>query len=125
MRGILESLFRLFYGSRIKRFAGIPGPTPTFPLGTILEFRGASPWDVCASYERKYGPVALIWLGSRPVIVLNDPDLIRDVLVTKWEDFYKDEPTKAFQPVLKKTEFNENAAEWKRLRLSEPLAVQG
>jgi len=98
MRAILESLFRLFYGSRIQRFAAIPGPTPIFPFGTILEFRGTRPWDVCAAYEREYGPVTLIWIGSRPVVVLNDPDLIREVLVTKWKDYYKDEPTKAFQP---------------------------
>ncbi|HEY7428105.1 MAG TPA: cytochrome P450 [Gemmataceae bacterium] len=125
MRRLLARLFRLCFGSRIARFDGIPGPTPLFPFGTLLDFWRAQPWDVCAGYEKKYGGITLIWTGGTPVVVLNDPELIREVLVTKHEDYYKDNPVKAFKPVLETTEFDENGPEWERLRKSEPLSMEG
>jgi cytochrome P450 len=122
----MNSLFRLFHGSRMKQFDGMPGPTPSFPLGTLPGFfHGRQPWDVCANYERTYGGVTLIWEGSQPVVVVNDGELIRDVLITKRDDYWKDAPSSAFRPVLKVTEFNENGEEWRRLREGEPMCVAG
>jgi cytochrome P450 len=119
----LERVFRSFFGSRMKPFEGIPGPPPTFPFGTLLDFWGDKPWNVCAKYAKKYGGVTLIWVGEEPALVLNDPDLIREVLVTNWKDYYKDNPVKAFKPVLKKTVFDENGAEWQRMRINHPLSM--
>jgi cytochrome P450 len=103
----------------------MPGPMPSYPLGTLLDFKGAQPWDVCAAYEKKYGGVTLIWETGKPVVVVSDAELIRDVLITNEQDYYKDDPTLAFRPVLKVTEFNENAEEWRRLRADEPLSMDG
>lgn len=125
MRRLLESLFRSCFSSRIKQFDGIPGPPPIFPFGTLLTFWGQQPWDVCAGYERQYGGITLIWTGGTPILVLNDPELIREVLVTKHEDYFKDNPVKAFKPVLETTEFDENGPEWRRLRMSDPLSIKG
>jgi cytochrome P450 len=125
MRPLLAKLFRLVYGRKMQALAGVPGPTPLFPLGTLHEFWGAVPWDVCAAYEKTYGGLTLIWLGGKPVLVLNDPELIREVLITRSREFYKDDPVKAFRPVLKKTEFDENGPEWQRLRELEPLSMKG
>jgi cytochrome P450 len=124
MRRLLERLFRSCFASRIKHFDGIPGPIPIFPFGTLLSFSRAQPWDVCTDYEKQYGGITLIWMGITPVVVLNDPELIREVLVTKHEDYYKDNPAKAFKPVLETTEFDENGPEWQRLRMSEPLSMK-
>src|SRR5579871_11424 len=121
----LERVFRSFYGSRMKPFEGIPGPKPTFPFGTLGDFWGAKPWDVCAAYEKKYGGITLIWVAEQPALVLNDPELIREVLVTNWKDYYKDNPVKAFKPVLKKTVFDENGPEWERMRKNHPLSMEG
>jgi cytochrome P450 len=104
---------------------GIPGPTPLFPFGTLLDFWGAQPWDVCAGYEKKYGGITLAWMGCTPAVVLNDPELIREVLVTRHEDYYKDNPAKAFRPVLKVTEFNENGSYWEYLRMRDPVNIRG
>jgi cytochrome P450 len=109
----------------MKPFEGIPGPTPTFPFGTLGDFWGAKPWDVCAGYEKKYGGVTLIWVGEEPALVLNDPALIREVLITNRTDYYKDNPVKAFKPVLKKTVFDENGQEWVRMRANHPLSMEG
>ena len=125
MRPLLAKLFRLVYGRKMQALAGVPGPTPLFPLGTLHEFWGAVPWDVCAGYEKTYGGLTLVWTGGKPMLVLNDPELIREVLITRRGEFYKDDPVKAFRPVLKKTEFDENGPEWQRLRQLEPLSMKG
>jgi cytochrome P450 len=125
MRRLLAKLFALFHGRKMRALAGITGPTPLFPLGTLHEFWRAVPWDVCASYEKTYGGLTLIWTGGQPMLVLNDPELIREVLITRLGEFYKDNPSKAFRPVLKATEFDENGPEWQRLRQLEPLSMQG
>jgi cytochrome P450 len=63
-------------------------------------------------------------MGGTPAVVLNDPDLIREVLVTKHEDYYKDNPVKAFRPVLENTEFDENGPDWKYLRERDPVNIK-
>ncbi|RKH13114.1 cytochrome P450 [Corallococcus sp. CA053C] len=74
-----RGLFNLFFGSRRKPFAALPGPQPGV-LGTAGDFLGPQPWDVCARYGREYGGVTLIWMGPSPGVVLNDPALIAEVL---------------------------------------------
>jgi cytochrome P450 len=118
------SLFKMRFRSRVKQFEGIPGPAPSYPMGTLGEFRGKNPWEVCAGYAEEYGGMTLIWVGGRPTLVLNDPELIRDVLVTKFDDYYKDYPIKALMPVLKNTLFNLNPPEWTELRKKHPCSLQ-
>ncbi|RKH19222.1 cytochrome P450 [Corallococcus sp. CA047B] len=74
-----RGLFNLFFGSRRKPFASLPGPQPGV-LGTAGDFLGPQPWDVCARYGREYGGVTLIWMGPSPGVVLNDPAIIAEVL---------------------------------------------
>ena len=96
-----SSLFPFLFSRKVDEFAGIPGPKPKFPLGTALDFvRGGQPWEVCARYADQYGPVTLIWLMGQPALVLNDPDLIGQVLDTDSQNFYKDQPCKALEPVI-------------------------
>jgi cytochrome P450 len=126
----LEKLFRVCFGSRLKQFEGIPGPTPKFPFGTLraineAELAGKRAWDVFAGYEKEYGSIALFWYFSTPIVVLNDGELIREVLVDKHQDYYKDDPVTAFKPVLESTEFDVNGPEWERLRKLEPISMEG
>jgi cytochrome P450 len=109
----------------MQKLAGIPGPTPSYPLGTLAEFKGAKPWDVVASYAEKYGPMTLIWFGGHPTVVLNDPQLIADVQITNMDSYYKDYPLKAFLPVVQKTIFNLNKPEWTELRKVHPVMMEG
>ena len=110
----------------MKQFEGIPGPVPCYPLGTLWEFRRNNPWEVCADYGKTYGGMTLIWMGGRPTLVLNDPQLIGEVLITKVDDYYKDYPIKALKPVLKNTLFNLNPPQWTGLRKphSHPLLIE-
>ena len=127
MAGIFGSLFRMRYGALMKKFEGIPGPTPIYPVGTVTDFAKGNPWDICADYEKQYGGMTLVWFGGEPTLVLNDPNLIRDVLVTKADDYYKDYPIKALNPVLRNTLFNLNSPELDKLRKphSHPLLIEG
>jgi cytochrome P450 len=111
----------------MQQFAGIPGPTPSYPLGTLGDFFGANAWEVCAGYEKQYGGMTLVWFGGRPTLILNDPHLIREVLITKADDYYKDYPIKALRPVLRNTLFNLNGTEWYELRMphAHPCLIEG
>lgn len=83
-----RGLFNLLFGARRKAFEKLPGPQPGV-LGTIGDFRGPPPWEVCARYGREYGGVTLIWMGGSPALVLNDPALIEEVLCTRRLEFEK------------------------------------
>lgn len=111
----------------MKQFAGIPGPVPSYPFGTLREFSGKNPWEVCVGYGKTYGGITLVWMGGQPTLVLNDPKLIGEVLITKTNDYYKDYPIKALRPVLKNTLFNLNPPELTDLRKphNHPLLIEG
>lgn len=119
---LLADCFRLLHRSALKSLAGIPGPPPTFPFGNALDFLGKMPWEVCADYARTYGPVTLIWLGGKPVLVLNDPALIGEVLQGKRTDFYKDVPGAALLPILGPScPFLANDPQWAEKRANHPF----
>ena len=65
-----------------------PGPTPAFPGQHVIAFR-RDPIAFLQRLAREYGDVASFRLGPQRIILLNHPDLIRDVLVTNAHHFYK------------------------------------
>jgi cytochrome P450 len=123
MKKILAELFRMLHRSTMTTLAGIPGPVPTFPFGTALDFRGKLPWEVCADYARRYGSVTLIWLMGKPALVLNDPALIGQVLESQRADFYKDAPVSALLPILGPAcPFLANDPSWQCKRSNHPFS---
>jgi cytochrome P450 len=61
-------------------------------------------------------------MGGRPALVLNDPNVIREVLETRPADFYKAAPGRALDPLITKNSvFTSNPPEWVALRESNPL----
>ncbi len=126
MAGILESMFRLVYRGRVKAYEGIPGPVPQFPFGTALAFMGHQPWEVCADLSRQYGGLTLIWLGGKPVLVLNDPALIGEVLEGKDARYYKEDPRRALAPVITPfCLFITDRPDWSRRRAAHPFNMPG
>ncbi|XXF80478.1 cytochrome P450 [Myxococcaceae bacterium GXIMD 01537] len=94
-----RSLFNLFFGARRKAMGSLPGPQPGV-LGTVGDFIGPQPWDVCARYGREYGGVTLIWMGPNPGFVLNDPALIEEVLETRRLEFEKGNINEQVRPTV-------------------------
>lgn len=118
------NLFRMVYRTKVQPFEGIPGPAPWFPVGNLLDFvfKQKRPWEVVAEYGHRYGRMSIFWIFSEPAIVLNDASLIAEVMISRTEDFYKDEPCGALIPVLTRSSPNiNNGEEWKRTRWQSPL----
>ena len=119
---MLQQLFQIFFGGKAKPFAELPGPTPKFPLGTLGDFRGKNPWEVCARYGEQYGGCTLIWLGPKPALVLNDAELIHQVLDADRDNYYKKDPRSALLPVITKDAlFLSNGKRWETLRSHHPF----
>lgn len=113
-------LFNLFFGARRKAMASLPGPQPGV-LGTLGDFIGQQPWDVCARYGREYGGVTLIWMGPNPGLVLNDPALIEEVLETRRPEFEKGAINDQVRPTVLDSVFIDKQADWVAKRKADPL----
>ncbi|GFR45349.1 hypothetical protein Agub_g6718, partial [Astrephomene gubernaculifera] len=59
---------------RLRRF---PGPFGLPFLGNLPEIASMDMTAYLQHVARKYGPVCKIWVGSRPWVVISDPDLVR------------------------------------------------
>jgi cytochrome P450 len=142
----LITLFRWLTVFKSRPFASIPGPTPIFPLGNLLDFQNTPIWIVMDNYAQKYGGIARFWMLFRPCLALNDPNLIRQVLADSGSEiqslpketasrcplhnnpiykFYKDQPRKALRPMLTNTHPFEAAVEdekWHDLRENDPFS---
>lgn len=122
------SLFSLMGGEAYEALKDAPGPTPHFPMGNSAEFiaeyvSGKQAWEISAEYGRKYGPMTVIWMGKEPTIFLNDGKLISDVLISEWNNFYKDNPSEALIPLTtKNSPFVLNGEAWKQQRESESFS---
>lgn len=121
---VLFMLFERVFARTVAPFTGLPGPKPLFPVGNMLDFLGKStrPWEVMAKYGERYGSMSVMWMLNQPSIILNDARLITEVLCTRTQDFYKDEPCGALIPVLTRSSPNiNNGAEWTRTRMQSPM----
>ncbi|MEM6448216.1 MAG: cytochrome P450 [Cyanobacteria bacterium P01_D01_bin.123] len=141
LHNFLHRLFRAAFQKQTKLFEGIPGPQPIFPIGNIQEFVNSNTAQVLGSFAERYGSLSLMWTFSKPSLVLNDPHLMRQILLTKEQqsvshrdtpapdtvyenDFYKELPRKALCPMLTTTSTFITAkadAEWRYLSKNHPL----
>jgi cytochrome P450 len=65
-----------------------PGPISRMPGGSLIAFRRDS-LNYLLDAARRYGDIARIMLGPQEVFLVNNPDYIRDVLVTNHRNFLK------------------------------------
>jgi cytochrome P450 len=118
-----RGLFNLFFGSRRRAFASLPGPVPGI-LGNAGDFLGGEqPWNVCARYGREYGGVTVVWLGPKPALVLNDPTLIEQVLESRRMEFEKGSLHEQLKPTT--TEHSvfiaDQSGNWPLMRQQDPF----
>ncbi len=69
-------------------FKTIPGPADTPFLGSVLPFR-SNPISFLLDLAQTYGPIVQFSFFNTPIIMINDPDYIREVLVTNNKQFPK------------------------------------
>jgi cytochrome P450 len=67
-----------------------PGPKPFIPIANLVNLR-RNPIQFLTKVVEQYGDVVYFKLGPQPVFLLNNPDHIRDVLITHNKMFMKGE----------------------------------
>jgi cytochrome P450 len=67
-----------------------PGPKPIVPGANLFALR-RDPIGFLMKLAKEYGDLAYFKLGQQPVFLVNNPDYIRDVLVTHNKNFMKGE----------------------------------
>ncbi|GIY20841.1 cytochrome P450 3A4 [Caerostris darwini] len=65
---------------------GIPGPEPNILFGNMLEFVNKTPIKCLEEWFEKYGKVVGYYLGTTPVVLIADVDLLKRIQVS---DFHK------------------------------------
>jgi cytochrome P450 len=66
----------------------VPGPKTKLPWGFLFTYR-RDPIGFLMGLAHKYGDIAYFKIGSENVFLLNDPEMIKDVLVTHHQNFIK------------------------------------
>ena len=96
------------------------GPKPRLFFGHLAEFR-ADRLEFFTRCAREYGDVVSLRLLGRPVILLNRPDLIEQVLVTHHKQFVKHFGLRLYKPILGNGLVTSEGDFWRRQRkLSAP-----
>ncbi|XP_070392138.1 cytochrome P450 3A2-like isoform X2 [Dermacentor albipictus] len=98
---------------------GIPGPTPNWIWGNLLEYHSMESYKVVGKWIEEYGNVFGFFNGDVPFVVLNDLDFIEYVYVRNFRNFVDRGNimvTNEMHPVLGKSLLHAGGAEWKKLR---------
>lgn len=78
-----------------------PGPRTRRLLGSLPEMR-RDPLRLFEHLARRHGPVVSFRLGPKPAVVVSGPAAVREVMVSRAEDFDKGEiQRRAFSPALR------------------------
>jgi cytochrome P450 len=94
-------VFAALAGPGAKALIDLPGPAPTPGIGNLrLMKEEPRPWRLFARLRDNHGGLCVFWVGPRPVVVVQDPALIEQVLVDRELDFFKQRPLDELGPVL-------------------------
>lgn len=81
----------VFYGFNLRnrwRYRHIPGPAPTWLLGNMREVGKEGLHNLLPQWAETYGPVYKFFFGRFPFVVINDPELVRQVCVKNFMQFH-------------------------------------
>ena len=69
---------------------GVPGPKPSFFFGNLWELRrsGVAEFYIFERWKRLYGNIFGYFSGTRPVLVVTNLDLIRQILIKDFNKFH-------------------------------------
>ncbi|CAL1292654.1 unnamed protein product [Larinioides sclopetarius] len=75
---------------------GIPGPKPNLIFGNILELYRKGPVECHEEWVKKYGRVLGYFYGMKPVLLVTDPYLLKNIFI---KDFNKFINRESFNPL--------------------------
>ncbi|KAK9820625.1 hypothetical protein WJX72_012453 [[Myrmecia] bisecta] len=84
----VEVVSVIFHMRERYRLRAFPGPKPAPLLGNLPELRRKTNFIAYADWAKQYGPQFRIFLGHQPVVVLADPELVREVGIKKFKAFH-------------------------------------
>ncbi|XP_076416762.1 cytochrome P450 3A13-like isoform X6 [Peromyscus maniculatus bairdii] len=94
---------------------GIPGPKPLPFFGTMLNYRrGISIYDI--ECQKQYGDMWGLFNGLLPVLVITEPDMIKNVLVKEFYSIFTNRHLFGPLGFMKKGITTSENEEWKRIR---------
>ncbi|CAF4005974.1 unnamed protein product [Rotaria magnacalcarata] len=95
---------------------GVPGPRPWPFFGTYLQqFFKPFP-ETEMEWYNDYGKIYGIYDGSKPGIIVGDPDLIKQIMVKDFHVFTNRRPVKTTHTIMSKFLSSLVGEEWKRVR---------
>ncbi|XP_076345853.1 cytochrome P450 3A24-like isoform X2 [Tachypleus tridentatus] len=120
-------LFTIWILRRRKHFnsfvkLGFPGPKPNLFFGNMWELYWKGPLSCLQNWIDQYGNVFIYFFGMRPVLVVMDLDLLKEILIKDFMDFADrpglfelDPPRKPGEPINDFLIFL-RGTRWKRVR---------
>src|SRR3990170_8622213 len=97
-----------------------PGPKGNLLTGNLPEFC-QDPLGFLTVCARNYGPIVRLRFGRIPAYLLNEPDYIKDVLVTNHRNFIKAKPLRAHRRVFGNGLLTSDGDSWMyQRRLAQP-----
>lgn len=113
---ILTFYMYVTYKQSYFRRRGIPGPKPAFLFGNITHIQkgGLGVFDrECAI---KYGSYYGAFYGNQPTLVICDPEMIKEITVSKFSKFYDRADTVLIPKRWRDSVNNAKGTKWKYLR---------
>ncbi|XP_054708885.1 cytochrome P450 3A8-like [Uloborus diversus] len=100
---------------------GIPGPKPNFIFGNILELYKKGPIKCQEEWVKKHGRVLGYFYGMKPILLVTDPMILKNIFVRDFNKFINREPFNPLAKYSKKDELGQSVLilegqEWKDVR---------
>ena len=116
---LLVVLFLYWYGTRgfaALKILNVPGPKPIPFLGNFLEARKYDGLHLMhLDYLKKYGKLYTLCLGSKPSLVVADPELLKQIMIKDFPNF-RNRYVIQRGGVFDKNVLNARDETWKRIR---------
>ena len=117
---LLAVFFLYWWGTRgfadLKKLS-VPGPKPIPFLGNFLEARKYNGVHLMhLDYLKKYGKVYAVCLGSKPSLVVTDPELLKQIMIKDFPNFRNRFIVNQRPGPFSKNVLNARDETWKRIR---------
>lgn len=118
---LISYLFYVYYRYKYNYYQywserNLPGPAPIFPFGNVLLKFLKPAKELEFEYTSKYGKLYGIYYGSRPTLTVNDPELIKQVLIKDFHLITDRRESALYHEVWNVNLFLSKSDKWKRLR---------